>query len=581
MSIVRECISTVSYSILVNGEPRGDIRPSRGLRQGDPLSPYLFLLCSEGLNRMLQKAAADDSIRGFSLCKRGPKISHLFFADDSLLFCRATLSDLQVIQNILSLYETASGQKLNREKTTIFFSKAVSEDTKILISNYLEVPEVKEYEKYLGLPAVVGRKKKESLSYIKERVWTKLQGWKEKLLSQAGREILLKAVVQAIPTFAMSCFKLPGGLCDEIEALIRKFFWGQKGEQRKIHWKKWEVLCKPKSEGGMGFKDLGKFNDAMLAKQIWRLLKDNNSLFFRVFKAKYFPRGSIFEAHVSGGSYAWQSILKARKVISKGMRWRIGDGKDINIYNDNWLPGNGSAKVVSPHVPALEGAQVAALINPDSMTWNQNLIQQNFLSFEADRIKTIPLCWTEQSDRLLWPFCGNGEYSVKSGYKLLCEDEDWGAASSSDRSEQALFWKRIWRLRVPNKIKLFLWRACSNALPIKENLKRRKILDDAKCSACLTEQESTFHAIWSCELLQQIWSPCFGWVQTEHPRVQDMQELIHLVGQQTVDLELFAVVAWFIWNHRNRMRLNEKGLATERILNAAKEYLSDFQVKFP
>ena len=80
--------------------------------------------------------------------------------------------------------------------------------------------------------------------------------------------------------------------------------------------------------------------------------------------------------------------------------------------------------MVSPHVPTLEGAQVAALINPDSMTWNQNMLQQHFLSFEADRIKTIPLCWTVQSDRLLWPFCGNGEYSVKTGYKLLCEDED-------------------------------------------------------------------------------------------------------------------------------------------------------------
>ena len=144
-------------------------------------------------------------------------------------FSLGTLSDLQVIQNILSLYEKASGQKLNWETTTIFFSKAVSEDIKTQISNYLEVPEVKEYEKYLGLPAVVGRKKKESLNFIKERIWSKLQGWKEKLLSQADREILLKAVVQAIPTFAMSCFKLPGGLCDEIEALIRKFFWGQKG----------------------------------------------------------------------------------------------------------------------------------------------------------------------------------------------------------------------------------------------------------------------------------------------------------------------------------------------------------------
>ena len=90
---------------------------------------------------------------------------------------------------------------------------------------------MKEYENYLGLPAVVGRKRKASLNYIKERVWSKLQGWKEKLLSQASREILLKAVVQAIPTFAMSCFKLPVGLCHEVEALIHKFFWGQKGEQ--------------------------------------------------------------------------------------------------------------------------------------------------------------------------------------------------------------------------------------------------------------------------------------------------------------------------------------------------------------
>ena len=217
------------------------------------------------------------------------------------------------------LYEKAFGQKLNREKTTMFFSKATSEERKLEIIEALGVSEVKEYEKYLGLPAVIGRNKKVSLNFIKERVWNKLQGWKEKLLSQASREVLLKAVVQAIPSFAMGCFKLPSRLLNDIEMMIRKFWWGQRGNQRKIHWKNWETLCKPKALGGMGFKDLEKFNEAMLAKQVWRLLVNPSSLFFWVFSAKYFPSGSIFDAMVASGSYVWQSIVKASKLVQSGL----------------------------------------------------------------------------------------------------------------------------------------------------------------------------------------------------------------------------------------------------------------------
>ena len=217
------------------------------------------------------------------------------------------------------LYEKAFGQKLNREKTTMFFSKATLEERKLEIIEALGVSEVKEYEKYLGLPAVIGRNKKVSLNFIKERVWNKLQGWKEKLLSQASREVLLKAVVQAIPSFAMGCFKLPSRLLNDIEMMIRKFWWGQRGNQRKIHWKNWETLCKPKALGGMGFKDLEKFNEAMLAKQVWRLLVNPSSLFFWVFSAKYFPSGSIFDAMVASGSYVWQSIVKASKLVQSGL----------------------------------------------------------------------------------------------------------------------------------------------------------------------------------------------------------------------------------------------------------------------
>ena len=160
-----------------------------------------------------------------------------------------------------------SSQKLNRGKTSIFFSKSTTKIVRVEIKEALGMEEIKHYDKYLGLPSLVGRHKKASFDYIKERVWRKLQGWEEKLLLQAGREILIKAVVQAIPTYTMCCFKLPLGLCHEIEGLIHKFWWGQRGDRRNIHWVKWEDMCEPKSEGGMGFKELPLFNDAFLAKK--------------------------------------------------------------------------------------------------------------------------------------------------------------------------------------------------------------------------------------------------------------------------------------------------------------------------
>ena len=122
------------------------------------------------------------------------------------------------------------GQKL------VFFSSNTQHDTYAAIAAFLGVLSVQQYEKYLSLPALVGRNKKKSFSVIKERIWKKLKGWKEKLLSQAGHEVLIKAIIQVIPTYTMSCFKLPKSLVQEIESLIRKFWWGYRGEQRKIHW---------------------------------------------------------------------------------------------------------------------------------------------------------------------------------------------------------------------------------------------------------------------------------------------------------------------------------------------------------
>ena len=136
-------------------------------------------------------------------------------------------------------------------------------------------------------------------------------------MSQAAREILIKAIAQALPTYTMICFKLSFTLCHEIESQICKFFWRQWGDNRRIHWVRWIDLCKPKLQGGMGFKDLSMFNDALLAKQTWRLLHNTQSLFYWVFKAKYFPNTTVMgDKNPNNASYAWKSIIKGRDVRS-------------------------------------------------------------------------------------------------------------------------------------------------------------------------------------------------------------------------------------------------------------------------
>ena len=299
VSLVMACVHSVSYPVLINGEPKGYFHLSRRLHQGDPISPYLFLLCAEGLHALLTRATFSHWIQGLSISREGPKLTHLFFADDSVLFCRATLQDCNTIMEILRRYERASGQQINQDKTTIFFSASTSLVVQKDIQEALHLPVIKQYETYLGLPSLVGRSKSTSFVQLKERLWRKVQGWKERLFTQARKEVLIKAVLQAIPTYTMHCFKLPKWLCTDLEGIICNFWWGHMGDSQKVHWVKWSSLCQFKLMGGMGFQSLMRFNNTLLAKQVWRLFHNKESLLYKVFKAKFFPHRTIMDARHS------------------------------------------------------------------------------------------------------------------------------------------------------------------------------------------------------------------------------------------------------------------------------------------
>ena len=170
------CVCSVTYYVRINGKPSRRITPSRGLRQGDPLSPYLFLLCAEGLSGLIRQQVGSGNLKGVAVCRGAPRISHLFFADDSLIFCRATMGDCSVLQQVFSVYEAVSGQQLNRNKTALFFSRNTPRALQDDIQRRFGVPVIRQHEKYLGLPALVGRSKRNSFNDIKAKLGNKLSG---------------------------------------------------------------------------------------------------------------------------------------------------------------------------------------------------------------------------------------------------------------------------------------------------------------------------------------------------------------------------------------------------------------------
>ncbi|XP_060669154.1 uncharacterized protein LOC132800155 [Ziziphus jujuba] len=406
VSHLSQCFSNEKASILPNGSICGDVKVERGLRQGDPLSPYLYILFDEILSRMLHKLEFGGKIHGVSLGRTGPSFSHLFFADEILIFCRANREEVREVARCLQNFCDWTRQTVNKAKSGCFFSRNVQGSVKANIKEVLNIKELPKESKYLGNPLFLGKNKSRDFEELKNRVEAKLQDWKAKLLSQAGKLVLVKSAVMAMPIYTMSTHKLPLQWCRRIDSLASRFLWkGDVSKKVAFNATSWSKVCQPKSAGDLGIRKLADINLVLLCKLGWCLetklelpksktvqagSKADNILMRVVWTVTFMRCGQRTDS-----SWQWKGILSTRQILSKGLCFRVGKGNNVDIWEDPWVPYSPNFRPTpNPNLQVAPCLMVESLLSP-SGGWNIPLLNQ---LFDQDSALWLALPWSIKWD---------------------------------------------------------------------------------------------------------------------------------------------------------------------------------------
>ncbi|RVW94236.1 LINE-1 retrotransposable element ORF2 protein [Vitis vinifera] len=388
------CLSSVSYAILVNGSAKGWVKASRGLRQGDPLSPFLFTLVADVLSRMLMRAEERNMMEGFRVGRNRTRVSHLQFADDTIFFSNSREEELQTLKSLLLVFGHISGLKVNLNKSSIY---GINLDQAHL-SRLAEMLDCKASGwpiLYLGLPLGGNPKACGFWDPVVERISSRLDGWQKAYLSFGGRITLIQSCLTHLPSYFLSLFKIPASVAAKIERLQRDFLWSGVGEGKRDHLVRWDVVCKPKTIGGLGLGNISWRNLALLGKWLWSQMVTSLSL-------------EGYCSSLSGFS------LITRYVVGNGEEFVLGPSRPF-LWNLNFR-----RNLSDSEIEDLEGLMRS--------------LDDLYLS------PSVP-------DARLWPLSSSGLFSVKSFFLAL---------SQSSGSSQNFPSKFVWNSQVPFKVKSFV-----------------------------------------------------------------------------------------------------------------------------
>jgi ribonuclease HI len=554
VDLILDCVSSSSISILLNGGKMEVFKPSRGIRQGDPLSPYLFILCLEYLSLKIFGACHENRWKPIKASRNGPAFSHLFFADDLLLCSVASIECCNTMVEVLEEFCDNSGQKINLSKSKAYFSPNVDPVTRDSLCGILGVSSTPDLGRYLGFPLRSNGRNTRDFNFVVERVQSKLSSWKAKLLSPAGRVVLIQSVTSSIPAYYMQNTMLPSKVCSDLDQLNRDFLWGSSRDSKKMHLVGWDKVCRPKCDGGLGLQSTKFRNIATLAKLNWRLIQDKEALWAKTLLAKYGPTGPTAPNAFMGnrGSSNLRGLRLGLDVFKKGIRWVVNNGHLVSFWHDRWVGTCPIRELIHGPLTVIESSLRVCDVLEGSGVWNFERLSFSLPPSILETIRAIyvsPL--SRREDCLAWD-SSNGIFCLKKAVHLAKSHTINPLTSHGNP-------KWIWTTKSSPRICFFLWQCYHKSVPVRDTLFARGINVPTCCPRCTSPTESLSHVLRDCPDSNLFWNQLGVPVACLHSFSFSLVEWLDFncssplphnsskVSWQTV----FSFAVWNLWLRRN------------------------------
>ncbi|KAJ9692984.1 hypothetical protein PVL29_011901 [Vitis rotundifolia] len=580
------CISTARFSILINGVPVGFFSNTKGLRQGDPLSPYLFVLGLEVFSILVRRAVEGGFLSGCCLRGRGGgemMVTHLLFADDTIIFCEAKKEQVTKLSWILAWFEASSGLRINLAKSALIPVGEVVEVEEMAVELGCKVGSLPTV--YLGLPLGAHHKATSMWDGVEERMRRRLAQWKRHYISKGGRITLIKSTLASMPTYHLSLFRMPKNVAKRLERIQRDFLWGGGNLEKKVHLINWEVVCTHKEKGD--YKN-GKYiyiyiyqtkietlNKALLGKWIWRFASDRDILWKKVIGTKYGKKGFGWRTKESRGTYGvgvWKEILKEANWCWENLMFKVGKGTRVSFWTDHWC-GNTALSLMFPQLFALSVQRNATVKDVWDSSLGQggwNLIfSRDFNDWELDLIGDLLILLrgfrtSSEEDSVFWKEGNHGTFRVKDAFRLL------------DAPNVTAFpVKCIWVDKVPTKVAFFAWEASWGKILTLDRLQKRGWQLANCCFLCGCIEENVNHILVHCTVVRTLWDIVLALVGVQWVFPETVKEVLwswrgSFVGRKRKRIwnSILLCIFWTVWKERNRLAFRGGHLDIQKLKNS-------------